>query len=409
MGYQKEVNRKNYRNKYISLEGALLFFTGFLGLSALSNKVTSMIGIPYLIELYFVPFVMFYNKKIVFKKHQKYNMSLLDRIGFYYILMIVFFSTILGIINTGDLYNVITLIRPLIYIILIVYYFANKEHKIDIYKVYILVFGALMGELFNKFFVLSSFSHIDHINVQALSVFIIIPFIKRNRKLILFSVIFGVFMGTATLYRRIFLTSIIAVISGLSYYIFKERPLRIPIYIASIGLISGILYKNYERIMMKIIEIFKLDDVPNYYLSGSYRLIEKFKIKDNASDNVRRSVLNEIFTKFDEKIIPPGPVGKAYGLNYFGAYTDATNVYMYDIFGSILSWIVVVIVALKALKSYLNIYIKNIADEEYILSALMVPIFVVSMVFDGTFLVHANISIIAAYAMHGWFKRRTKI
>ena len=293
--------------------------------------------------------------------------------------------------------------------ILLICYFTSKKYKIDLYKIYIIVFGTLIGELTSKLFILNEFSHIDHINVQALSIFIIIPFIKNNKWLMIFSVIFGIYMGTATLYRRIFLTSVIATISGLTYFINKQKPLFVFVLYGFIGIIASHIYKNYEKIMIKFLGILKLDNVSDYHLSGSYRLIEKFKIAQNASDDVRKLLLNEIFTKFEEKIIPPGPVGKSYGIDYFGAYTDATNVYMYDVFGSILSWIIVVKVAFNAVKSYLNIFINDIADEEYILSALMVPIFAFSMVFDGTFLVHTNISIVAAYAMHGWFIRKTNV
>jgi hypothetical protein len=265
--------------------------------------------------------------------------------------------------------------------------------------------GTLFGELFNKLVVFGDLSLIDHINTVALSLFIVIPFILKNNKLIVFSTLFGFIMGILTLYRRILLIATIAIISGVMYY-FKDLSVRKKVISFTFLMVFSFFVYTYRLTILEfLINALSLDSGDDYYRSATYRLIVKLTSTDNASDYVRRNVWNEIFTEFDNKLIPPGPIGKFMGVDYFGAYTDTTNVFLYDVFGSVLAWLFFIPILIKGLSTFLFVFIKKTTNNLIILSGLLFPIFIIFIMVDGTFLVHANIAILASFAFAGWFKK----
>jgi hypothetical protein len=397
------------QSSFFSWSFILFFLTGFFGLSGLSNQITAQIGMPYLIELFFVPLFLAYRKKITEFRNQDAEIKQRFSLAFFLLMIVLFLSTLIGILNTGDAYNVLTCIRPFIYLCLIAYICSKKTWTIDLYCIYYIVFGTLAGEFANKGLLMTSFAAIDHINTQALAVFIIIPFIKRNNILIVFSTLVGLSMAILTMYRRELIVCLCAVCVGMIYVFSKQKLVRLIASVATFAALGSILFKFYKEILGLFISLFRLDNVQYFYLSGTYRMIEKFEQQDNASDAYRITLLEQIATKFREQLLPSGAIGKSVGITHFGAYTDAPFIFLYDIFGSVLAWIIVLYLGYLACRCVLNVFLKGVSDEEYILCALMVPIFLISLIMDGTFLVHANISLIAGYSMHGWFKKGVKI
>lgn len=381
-------------------EKSVLFITGFLALSTLSTQIMERLHLPYLIELFFVPIILYYYNRNG-SRRIKTNTEI--KLLFFFFLFFLISSTLIGIVFTGDLYNVITCIRPFIYLSLIAYYCAQKKCVFPLEKVYLVVTGTLFGELTNKLLFMNSIASIDHINSFALAVFVIIPFIIRDWKKIIFSTLFGFIMSVLTLYRREIAIYFIALCSGILFGLFSKLSYNKLIYMIGTGIFGYMIYTNIEKILIYIIDLFNLDRASSKALSASYRIIEKFETSDSASDMVRFNTWSKIFTEFQERLLPRGPVGKAYGLWYFGAYTDSTNIFLYDVFGSVVSWILVAFVLIKALICMYKVIFNKIQNQEIILSALIVPVFLACMATDGTFLVHANISIIAGYAIHGWF------
>jgi hypothetical protein len=118
------LNSKKIKLK-INIEYLLLFLTGFFGLSALSYVITSNLGIPYLIEIYFVPLLVYYYKynRQIFKISTNSRSSVLV----FMLLYVVMGSTIIGVIRTSNVLDIITMIRPFIYIILLIYFLINKS------------------------------------------------------------------------------------------------------------------------------------------------------------------------------------------------------------------------------------------------------------------------------------------
>jgi hypothetical protein len=398
--------KKNNPFNLIKIESYILFLTGFFGLSSLSIIITRSVSLPYLIELFFLPLLVYYLslRKLIFKqKFNIYGISL-----FYFILLYVISSTIIGVINTKNVSSIVTAIRPFIYLISLVFFFSSSTFQISLTKIFLLSFGTLVGEAFYKIFVIANISDIDHINTIALSLFILIPFIQKKYILASFTSLFAILLAFTTLYRRIILFAIIAILIGILYTFFKLKPLKKSILFFSSFSIIFFIYFNYLPIIEFIIEFLSLNGNNNFYLSASYRLITKLTSFESASDAVRISVLEEIFTQFYYKIIPLGPIGKFKGIDYFGAYTDTTNVFLYDVFGSLVSLILVFSLLIHSVYCFLKVLFTRIKDNNIILSGLMVPSLILFLFLDGTFLVHANISIPASLAFFGLFKKQIK-
>lgn len=382
---------------YISGRG-LLFFTGFFGLSTLSTNICQLLHIHYLIELFFIPLFLYYRKE---------RMKLPVKFSGKYLIFLFFilFSTCLGIIGTQDIFNVVTCIRAFVYFSFIIYVFVRGAVSFSLQDIYIMAFGALFGEFINKLVFMDGIANIDHINTFALILFVLIPFVLENTKAIFFSIVFGFFISFITLYRREVLVYGICVACGFFHYVREQKLFkRIALFITII-LLGKLLSDNIFRVFSFFIRILGLDNTSDYTRSASYRLLEKFLSTDNASDAVRINTWSKVLKDFNNFLFPRGPVGKAYGLDYFGYYTDSTNVFMYDVFGSVLSLIIYGLVIFRMIISGFKYIIKKYTNPELILSVLVIPAFISCMLFDGTFMVHANISLLAGYAIHGWYRK----
>lgn len=394
----EEITTSNKKSSIRPVEAALLFITGFFGLSALSSRITGLLGIPYFIEIYFVPIALYYLVRFSRKTLKNHEVEHGQWNGFLLLMLLMAFlslSTIIGIVNMGDVYNVVTCIRPFVYLLLAAFIFSRERVKVDIYIVYIVVSGTLCGEVAAKI-IFRSIEDITFLNTSALAAFVLIPFVKRNKALIVASLCFGLAVATMTLYRRILLTYLLAAVSGLLFFFSRQKFGRKVLGLIFLLLIGYFVYVNYTDLMQWLIDFLGIDNSGDYYLSASWRLVEGI-----ASDRAHSEQITEIFSTFSQSILPQGPVGK---LQNFGYYSDTSYKFLYDTFGSVLAWILVIACMGRAALCFIRTFTIAKLDEEYLLSGLYVPVVCEFLIFDGTFCTFANASLVAGFLVSGWFR-----
>lgn len=380
----------------------LLLLIGMLGLSALGSSLFTLIEFPvYLPEVFFLP-LLFYGETELTKVKLTYGQA--------YILLFTMAGLLCGIINTSDFFNVITCARPIVYLMLIVIWISSDFNRtFDMNALYLLCVGSQMGEIVNKLLRYSSISMVDHINWITLSAMILIPCIQNKKNKLVFSVLFGMLSAVLSLYRRILLFYIITILIALAYYVIQSKSYKKTIYIfLFVGMIIC-LFRYYEPMLLFVGRLIGLDEG---FLR--FRLINKmqtlFRGETTLSDAHRYQLYSELITTFKQKLIMPGPVGKSMDIvHYFGKYTDVPMVFLYDMYGSILSWIIVLSIGIRAGKCACRVFFQKQTDEHYILAGLFAPLFLLSLATDGAFLVHFPYAVSAGYIMSGWFRPRTEI
>lgn len=373
----------------------LFFVTGFLGLSSFGSYLFNLINFPiYLPELFFLPFfIVFLKGKI---KIYRFTPCVL------FLLFCELFSVVVGIINTGDPFNIITCIRPLFYFTLICYSMGQTGRYLPLGYVFLMCVGSQVGEIVNKLLTYASFSSVDHINWVTLCVMVLIPVVQKKRAMTIASALFGISCAFFSLYRRILLFLIVALLIAYLYYIVKSYSIKklLALLVGFLGLF--VLLQNSETMTLAIAKFLGLD---TSFIQ--YRFIEKSQSivtgQLSFSDTDRMNIYSELITTFREKMMMIGPVGKAVDINrYFGKYTDVPMIFLYDVFGSILAWPIVLIMLINGCKCSVKVFAMKTTNEMFILSGLMAPIVILSMLIDGAFLVHFPYAVSAGYIVSCW-------
>lgn len=377
-------------------EKILLFLTAAFGLSSLTNLILGSIGFPfYLLEVFFIPLFIFYEKNIFIKKN-KVNIFCL------FTMLITFTSILIGIGYTYDIGAIITCVRPLLYMIILIYYFPKIAGlEIQISKLFIVSLGIISGELV---YILLNYSNVQnsgytHINIIAIAYCVLIPFIVLETKYIVIGTIFPLMVSILSGYRINIFVSIIALFIGGLYYLKNASRGRRLVYIILSLSIIYCLYIFFDDVVQVLIETFQLSD------ATVFRLIEKtkgvFTQEWSQSDLYRINLYVKELPTIMLNVLPVGPIGKAIGAEKFGLYTDFPISYLIDVYGSILAIFIIVIMFGKGLNLFLRVFKSELPDI-CILSGLMFPIIVVLFIINGTFLTFAHIAILAAIVMGYW-------
>lgn len=381
------------KNKY-----ALFFIVGFLGLSSLTNEILSAAGIGfYLLEIFLIPAIAIIYNDIKRNDDIRFNINKI-----LFCVLLILLSTIIGIINTMDIFGTITCIRPLFYMCLISIILSQCKESIDVWYFWWLAAGATLGEyVFIKFFsVRIALVGYSHINILAIALMIVIPFIKRKLAIGIISSIITIIIAFMSGYRINILVWLIAIVVSSIYYM-RLIKLYKGIFLFILLLILALLaWNNIYEIIEFLVKKLDLNSESIYRIVN--RTMSLFEGNKSLSDSYRLEGYKSIVTDFIPKLILQGPVGKSLGASYFGKYTDVPIEFLYDCFGSILAWIIVMIYFVNGISSFARTIICRKESDLDVLCGLCFPIMLVLFIVNGTFMTFAHISILAGITMSCW-------
>lgn len=382
------------------LEYLLLFATGFFALSTFSDVVIGALGYN-LIEILFLPILLFYivKKEFVFPKFSSLGL------GEWILLLLLLGSICIGIINTSNIFAIITCVRPFVYILLILKYFRLSNVQIHSGKLFVLSVGCVLGDLFYalNFSALVEAKGYHHINVVAIALITLIPIIQRKGLLALLGFLLGITASLLSGYRINTLISLVALFAGVLIILITTKSIkkRLIWILLIVLLLMGLSWcvNNFDVVSSFLTDTLKLSKATA--TRSLSRIASLLNGDFTLGDENRMRMLAKPFREFGSHLLPIGPIGKT-DLTHFGYYTDTPFIFLYDLFGSVIAWIFVLFYAARTtVKSIRIIRNWSAASEHNKLYVALVPILLCLFTLNGTFMTFVNISILFALAISG--------
>lgn len=374
------------KKKSSILRSFYLFILGFLGFSVLGQQLLlDVLHFPIsLMEIYFIPAIWFERKNI--KQAIKRFMFVNFQRAMLYFLLIT--GVIFGIIITFDLKMLLSY-RSIIYLALCYFYTSRRgDFRCKIEDVLLVSMSAVAGELICVSFISTAAIH-SSTNCIAIAMAIISAFILEKYIVACVAVAMSMFLAINTGFRIGIFVVLLCVLEMIIYTIFrKDRTVKANKLFSRIGILVGVilavfLFTNYYEII-----IGKVAEITGMSSFAVFRITERMKgllqLDFRASQDVERlNVYRYAITRISQ-IIPRGLIGESIG--EYWLYIDAPLIYLYDIFGSVGCWGIVV--------WFLGLFVKNIKcirmyDGNALkkLTVLISPLFIFLAIVNNSFLV----------------------
>lgn len=386
-------------------EMIILFITGFIVCSSWGSYLIGLLNIKYFIfELFFIPYFL-YKRQDLRKILKKKNKLDLIFVTIFTILIVgVLFGTIM---TNGDFIGVFTSTRPLFYIIIIARIFSDIE-CVNVEKVYIFCIGSIIGALI---FINTIYTNLDlksmwyYINSITLALIIIIPIIQKKMLKIIVSIGMGIIVSVISGYRINIIIVVVSILVGLIWLLgsmnkkvsIKEIINKISIF-GMITFISFLFIKNFYMIVDNLASFFNMNSASVYRITDRLSLILSGNFSA-SQDNIRLEAYKKISSEFFGHLIPIGLAGKSVG--DVGKYTDVPILYLYEAFGSVVTWLLIIIIVYIGITAF---FISFTRSQELFdtASGLMFPILLFLLIINGTFISFANVAIITGIILGRW-------
>ena len=380
-------NKDIMKNKRIYV---MLFLCGFFGLSNnVTNLIFSKIGISfYLFEIFLIPLLV--QRKLKEYLNIGYTMS------FVLLMLCAIFGILAGIVNTGNPGAVITCARSMMYLMLVAYMLPKLlPNEGDLDNLFVISFGALMGDisfLFTNQSVLLETGYI-HINILAVAFSTTIPFITRKISHIVLGLSGATIAAFFSGYRINTLVLFIAILVGGLYYIRNSKIIKRILLLIIYILVASSILVNYVQLITNVSQFLNLPK------SVVYRIVER--TEDLETGNLSRSDMGRIsqykkdFKPLAKQVLPQGTIRKAISMNEYGKYTDVPVTYLVDMFGSIVTIIMVIYLLIKWLWLFVRVFMEKNMSEMKIFAGMCFPIILCLFLINGTMFSFANIAVMA--------------
>ena len=379
-----------------------LIILGALGFSMLGQfLILNVMGLPIsLMEIYWIPVLVFlicdYNN--VFK-----SLSMCSRMLFAAYLLLIL-GLIIGIASS---LSIIFAYRSIIYLLISYLIFkSNNLYNINLLYIFIIAFSAVIGELiFVSFFATDAIT--SSMNCLAVAIAIFTSFILKKYIFCLISIIISMFLAINTGFRIGIVIVIICIIE-LIIIIFlrciKSKKWNIRLLAICMPVIAiigwAIFVSYYSEIVYLIADITGMDEFAVFRVTERLEALLKFDFVA-SQDGTRLKVFKYVVDRIAQ-LLPRGLVGEVVG--EYWLYIDVPIIYLYDIFGSLFSLIIVlwflgvVISNLKALNSNITLTKK--------LSLYTIPIIIILFIINGSFMVIVYQAVITGFILGNLTSKR---
>ena len=386
-------------DKKTIIKSLLLIFIGFFGLSTFSSTIFSFLHIPvYLFEIFIIIPCIF----LVKRKKKVLHDLLVPSSYILLLLLIIVVSAVVGVIKTKDVFNIVTYLRAIVYFLLTINYCLKNNCSLEEKTFYLLAIGWVLGESLYLIYTKIT-SPIVHFNAVGLCFFVFLPASNKRIKLfVLFSLI-SLILSFASLYRRHLFACTISIVFASLFLLKDMKNNTIKNLIIFIGIaLLVILYFYAGYFAVSIANAFGPDSlIVKRFLS---KIISLLSGETNPSDLHRLSLYSETFDSTLSSFFPNGSIFKHLGEYYYGSISDVPLRFLYDVFGSFVSFILIGVCLFFGAKKMLDVFIfKEVNDWVSNISGMFFPVFVFLIVFDGMFLVFPTYSIIFGVCTYKWF------
>lgn len=398
------MNRKLLISKsslFFYFEKLIYFIIGFIAFSRLSYFILVIkLGLPfYLPELLLIPLIL-----ICWNKIKKSLIEILYKrylFMFYYTSLSFILIFIFIPILFNENYNfILSMGRNVLYIIIFAFIFSRFENVSYNFLFYI-TFGAAVGELVNSIYYLSLYNismdnwkNVSGTNIFAVFLFISLPIIYK--KSIIIQIITGIIFVQLVIgsgYRIIFLAGIFSFLFSHLYIFITSKQKNIKKIISLVIIVFllfgffSIVFNNKELSNKKRFRIFN-------------RTMSLLKGDIEASQDLRRwEKISWTWEQIDNKVFPHGFIPAE------GSW-DIPIVYLYTVFGSIFTWILILLIIFKGLNLLLYNLRTGCLDTD---ASISLSVILVGLLFflNGRFLHITYESWLFGIILGRWFSRKS--
>lgn len=372
-----------------------------LGFSLLGQFIlVDFLKLPFsVMEIYYLPFLIYKRKavsRIISNFFSKQNL-------FHAILILMLlFGALMGVISTANI-GVVIEYRSLIYMLIILYAFRHQEVSVPMSLIMKVGMYALIGDfLFITIF--SMYEKVSTANCIMMAVVILGLFIQEKYVLSIVFLGFCVVMGTISGYRIGTIVSVLCFIEGVVFMIvrndrYKTTKLLVKrVFFLVISVVAMILLvQNYMFIVSVLAKVAGMSQFAVFRITTRMESLLHFDFV-TSQDMVRSVLFKYPFERFFSGLIPRGLIGTFIG--EYSLYIDVPILYLYDAFGSLFAWTIVFIllyvgirkggkyiITSKRKKQSNSINTTSDDIQMQILSVLVVPILLVLLTINGSFMV----------------------
>lgn len=357
------------------------FFLGLLCLSPFSTYLSHKLGLPIgLPELFGILLLPFY-----FQKIPKFRIAE----GWY---VIISFLIILGLISTNTIYSVLGTSRIYIYILIFAILFS-KVNKLDIDRLFMISFGAVIGGALNTFLLVKSLGQDEvrgYSNFIALALFVLIPLLTKKKVLFIICLSIAVFIATYSGLRRQLFQVLLSAISGVLLMMIFD-PKEFLKASGVVGILSIFTVANFNRI-------------EDYLFTNHFYLWQRFFSKtrnavesQGEGEGSRFDHFGVLLDYLADSFLPRGfyPRGTSFSVNGEGGSTldfpFYELIYMFGAVGIILLLLFGIVSILKSVKVASLINDMQLKIEVMIIVCCF-PVIFASMFFDGSFIQYSFVA-----------------
>jgi len=379
------------------------FMLGLFGFSMLGQYIQlNVLKLPfYFVELFFIPVILMNLSSIL---------GIFNRVRYstVFLLVFIFMSMLSNILNTGELFSAIFSYRAILYLLFFMCYFRLYKKDIPLNLVFTIVLGAICGELvyvliFSTSLVTSS------VNCLAIAIAIWIPYLQKKYFLTVLIVMITLFLAINTGFRigiivvaftilNLFLYSLI---NGKQYRRLRQK-FKIVLFFG-LGFCGLVLFiSNLNFIIEKIASITGMSSFAIFRVTT--RLESLITLDFSTSQDIGRLDMFIVFFERIWNIIPRGLIGSVEGGLEYSYYIDTPPLYLFDIFGSVMTILIYLYFSLLFIMFAKHRIINNQIE---ILSVWLIPLLGMLSLTNGTFMVNSGQAIMTGIIL-GYVTRKKK-
>lgn len=346
--------------------------------------VINVFHFPYsLMEIYFLPIIYVKRYKIV-KTFKKLTSVTLIRALLYLLLLV---GAIYGVLSTFDV-GILMSYRSILYMFICFFYMQKKETSCTIDDIQVVSFSAVIGECIYVVGISTS-TVVSSTNVIAIALAIMTAFFLEKYIIATITILISLFLTINTGFRIGIVVVALCVVEMVIFTIVRtdRRAKFITIgkrIIIFMLVITAALYfiTNYEEIIKSIADLTGMSSFAVFRITSRMQSLFSFDF-ETSQDTGRLEVFSYAIQRIWQ-IIPRGLIGESIG--EYWLYIDIPIIYLYDLFGSIASYVLIAWV-IRILIYNLAKYKSNNNSQLKLLCIWLIPVLCLLFVVNGSFMV----------------------
>ena len=258
-----------------------------------------------------------------------------------FLLMII--GGVLGIVSTLDI-TVLFAYRSILYLLFCFFYVQRESLGCTLMQIFVVAFSAVCGELIYVL-LLNEGGIAASTNCIAIALIIVIAFVLEKYILAAISVALSLFLTINTGFRIGIVTVALCVVEMMALLIFRSfqktsgKQFAKRMGVVVLFVCSVVVFINYyEWIIDKIATLTGMSQSAKFRITERLRAFLQFDFT-TSQDTQRLDIFKYPFERILQ-IFPRGLIGENIGEQWL--YIDVPMLYLYDIFGSVAAWCIVI-------------------------------------------------------------------